>query len=265
MHLAKINIVMLLFTCLSLLASCNKQKLYNDISELSGEGVIEINSDNVSGNIGAVFSKYIYITASNNKRVDIFGTSGVSDEQMEYARDIFNNYFNTEGNLYSIIDKKIIANSMANKKTALVFFDSQEQYEANIAKVSTLGYNVQDLYATESLNAGNRDASYEEILHVIHNYGIAPTLTEFQSRLQQANDNAIANGIWTPWGNLPGADFDDEYFAGLMDTYLGLWEGTGDSFGGGSYIPSNKEEMQIQDPDGYQLIKDLFGDIEQVQ
>lgn len=245
--------------------SCKKEKLYNDINELTGTGVIEINSSNVSGNIGEIFSKYMYITAPNGKRIHIFGTSGVSDVQMEYAKKIFNHYFTTDGELYNSSSKQIIANSMGNKHTALVFFDTQQQYEANIGKVSSLGFNVQDLYASESLNSGNRDASYEEILHLVHNYGIAPTLFEFQHRLQQANDNAITNKIWTPWGDLPKADYEDEYFAGLMDTYIGLWEGTGSSFGAGSYTPSTKEEMKTIDPDGYKLIRDLFGDITPVQ
>lgn len=254
----------LVFVCFFTI-SCKKEKLFNEINQLTGTDVIEINSSNVSGNIGKIFSKYIYLTAPNGKRIHVFGTSGVSDAQMKYARKIFNSYFTTNGELYSSSAKTIIANSMGNKRTALVFFDTQEQYEANIGKVSSIGFNVQDLYASESLNSGNRDASYEEILHLVHNYGIAPTLFEFQHRLQQANDNAIANGIWTPWGDLPKADYEDEYFAGLMDTYLNLWKGTGSSFGGGSYLPSSKEEMKTRDPNGYKLIRDLFGNIKPVQ
>ena len=245
--------------------SCKKQRLYEDIDRLSGDGVIKIGTHNVSGAIGEVFSKYIYYTVPNGGRIHIFGTSGVSDEQMEYARDIFERYLTTEGAIYKRSAKDVVANSIANKKSALVFFDTETQYEENIFKVGLLGFNVQDLYATESLNSGNRDASYEEILHLVHNYGIAPTLFEYQDRLQRVHDNALKNGLWTPWveQGLPKADFDDEYFAGLMDTYLGLYEGDLlGSFGG--FKVRTKEELRVQDPDGYQLIVDLFGDIKPV-
>ncbi|MCT4590674.1 MAG: hypothetical protein N4A71_22800 [Carboxylicivirga sp.] len=246
------------------LSSCGKEKLYADLSKLSGTGVIEIGPHNVSGKIGEVFSKYIYVTAPNGGRIEIFGTSGVSKDQMIYARDIMHQYLTCDGTVYKTRHKEIIANSMANKRSALVFWDTQEQYEANISKVSGAGYNVQDLYATESLGSGHRDASYEEILHLIHNYGIAPTLFEYQAKLQKANDDAITKGIWNPWGDdLPKADFDDEYFAAVMDCYLGLWEGQGGTMGG-SYKPSSREEIKEQDPVAYQLIMDLFGDIQPI-
>jgi len=243
--------------------SCTKEKLYSDLKSLDGDGVIEIGSHNVHGAIGKTFSKYIYVTAPNGGRVEIFGTSGVNDEQMVYARDILNQYLTIEGDVYGT--KEYVANSMANKKCALVFWDTEEQYEDNIGKVSIVGYNVQDLYATESWGSGNRDASYEEILHMVHNYGIAPTAPLFQDALQKANDDAIAKGVWNPWGDdLPKSDFEDEYFAALMDCYLGLWENMGSTMYD-AYTPSSKTEMQEVDPVGYKLIRDVFGDIERVR
>lgn len=246
------------------LFSCKKEELYSDISSLSGTGVIDIGTHNVSGNIGEVFSKYMYYVTPNGGRINIFGTSGVSDDQMMYAREILDQYLTIKGDVYHTVHKEIIANSMSNKETALVFFDTQAQYEDNIRKVANLGYNVQDLYATESWDSGNRDASYEEILHMVHNYGISPTLIEFQAALQIANDDAISSGLWSPWGDLPSADYDDEYLAALMDCYLGLWDGQGGTMGG-SYTPSNRTEMLAQDPVGHQLILDLFGEIETVR
>ncbi len=246
------------------LSSCGKYILYSELSDLSGTGVIEIGPHNVSGNIGKIFSKYVYTTAPNGGRIEIFGTSGVSDDQMIYAREIIEQYLTSDGLIYKQKHKAIIANSLANKRSAMVFWDSEDQYEANISKVSGIGYNVQDLYATESWDSGRRDASYEEILHLVHNYGISPTLFEYQSRIQKANDDAIKSGLWKPWGDLPKADFDDEYFAAAMDCYLGLWEGQGATLGG-AYKPSSRAEMQDQDPVGYKLILDLFGEIEPVR
>jgi len=248
---------------ITVLLSCCKKELYSDLGKLSGEGVIEISSDNVSGKIGKIFSKYVYTTAPNGRRIEIFGTSGVSDKKMLYARDILEQYLKIEGNLYKNKHKEIIANSMANKRSAMVFWDTEQQYENNMSKLLLSGYNLQDLYATESLGS-ERDASYEEILHLVHNYGIAPTLFEFQSKLQKANDDAISKGLWNPSSDLPKADYDDEYFAALMDCYLGLWEGKGGTMGG-EYIPSSKDEMINKDPIGYKLIKELFGDIKTIK
>jgi hypothetical protein len=260
-------ITYLAFVVMNLLfVSCSKEELYNDLETLVGDGVIEINEKNVSGNIGKIFSKYSYVNTPNGGRIEIFGTSKVSDEQMLYAKDILKQYLTSEGTLYKKKHKKVIANSMANKKTALTFWDNEQQAESNIDKVVKLGYNIQDLYATESLNSGNRDASYEEILHMVHNYGIAPTLFKYQDRLQKANNNAIKKGIWKPRTgaeDLPKADFDDEYLAALMDCYLGLWEGQSNTMGG--YEPTSKQEQKAKDPIGHQLILDLFGDINTVR
>ncbi|GEM_PF-5069759 len=256
---------LLVFLFVIMAFACNKKKLYSDLNHLKGDGVIKISSDNVSGQIGKIFSKYLYTTAPNGGRIEIFGTSGVSDDQMLYAREILEQYLTCSGNVYKSIHKQAIANSMANKKCAMVFWDTEEQYESNMSKLIFSGYNLQDLYATESWGSGNRDASYEEILHLVHNYGIAPTLFNYQKRLQKANDDAIDKGIWKPWGgDLPKADFDDEYFAAVMDCYLGLWSGQGGTMGG-SYSPSDKDELKSIDPVGYKLIEDLFGDIKPVR
>jgi hypothetical protein len=251
--------VFILFIIIALTA-CNKEELYSDLGKLSGTGVIEIGTHNVSGIIGEVFSKYIYTTAPNGGRIEIFGTSGVSDDQMLYAREVLEQYLICDGLVYKRKYKEIIANSMVNKRSAMVFFDTEEQYRANISKVAIAGYNVQDLYATESWGSGNRDASYEEILHLVHNYGIAPTLFNYQNKLQKANDDAIDKGLYNPdRDDLPKADFDDEYFAYIMDCYLGL------ATEGRQYKLTTRAEMQAQDPAGYQLILELFGDIKPVR
>jgi hypothetical protein len=243
--------------------SCSKEKLYSDLDHLKGEGVIQIGTNNVDGVIGEIFSKYSYVTAPNGGRVIILGTSGVTEEQMLYAKDILKQYLTIKGEVYGT--KKYVANSMANKRCAIVFWDSEQQYEDNISRVSMIGYNVQDLYATESIGSSNRDASYEEILHLVHNYGIAPTAPLFQEALQKANDDAMNSGLWSPWSNdLPKADFEDEYFAALMDCYLGLWKHHNSTMDG-AYKPSSKEEMKQQDPVGYKLIRDMFGDIAPVR
>lgn len=255
----KIFILLLLIVSIA----CNKEELYSDLEKLSGKDVIEIGTHNVSGNIGKIFSKYVYTKAPNGRRIEIFGTSGVTDEQMLYARDILEQYLTSDGTVYKRKYKEIIANSMANKRSAMVFWDTEEQYSDNIMKVEYLGYSVQDLYATESLGMF-RDASYEEILHLVHNHGITSTLFNFQGELQKANDDALSRGIWKPWEGLPKADYDDEYLAALMDCYLGLWDGLGPTFWG-AYEPSSREEMKTLDPIGHQLILDLFGDIQQVR
>ena len=261
MKLDTLKIVVIL-----LLVSCTKNsETYSNLEALTGKGVIKIGSHNVAGPIGEIFLKYIYVTAPNGKRIEIFGTAKVTDKQMVYARDILNQYLTISGKVYG--SKKYVANSMANKKAALVFWDSEEQYEDNMIKLAFTGYNLQDLYATESIDSGNRDASYEEILHLVHNYGIAPTAPLFQKRLQQANDDAIAKGLWIPRSgadDLPEADFDDEYFAAIVDCYLDLWKGKGGTMGG-AYKPSSRAEMQKQDPVGYQLVVDMFEGIKLIK
>ena len=249
------------FLFFSIFFSCSTD-VHFDLEKLSGEGVIRIDSDNVSGKIGKVFSKYVYYTAPNGKRINIFGTSGVSDQQMIYAKKILIQYLTIDGEKYKRKHKKLIANSMANKKAAMSFFDTQEMAEKKLGEIIFTGFNFQDLYATESYGSTDRDASYEEILHLVHNYGIDTTLKEYQDRVQKANDSGIKNEIWNPsTEDLPVADYDDEYLAAVMDCYLGLWKDKTSTMEG-EYKPFTKENLKQYDPEGYQLIVDLFGDIQ---
>ena len=63
------------------------------------------------------------------------------------------------------------------------------------------------------MNSELRDASYEEILHFVHGYGIQNALPSMQSAVLQAMNNAISNDNYVPLADLPAEDYDEEYLA----------------------------------------------------
>ena len=102
-------------------------------------------------------------------------------------------------------DKSPIASAMADRKATMVFFNTEEELNeamrSGLARATDL--SMQDLRANECPAPGDadymahvtRDASYEEIWHLIHDYGDqVPTLPEMIAEMRAANDVAEANG-----------------------------------------------------------------------
>ncbi len=88
-------------------------------------------------------------------------------------------------------------------------------------------------------NYQHRDATFEEILHLVHDYGIGVdgydkfigVLPEYQTEIRNAQINAYAKQIWamTPevqdWIDELTAEnsLTQEYLASVLDSYYGLW------------------------------------------
>ncbi|MYF04219.1 MAG: hypothetical protein F4230_04295, partial [Holophagales bacterium] len=83
-------------------------------------------------------------------------------------------------------DKSGIAAAMADRKATMVFFDTEPDMRQAMSEglPEATDLSMQDLRANECPAPGDadymghvtRDAAYEEIWHLIHDYGIKPTL-----------------------------------------------------------------------------------------
>ncbi|GIR88546.1 MAG: hypothetical protein CM15mP87_00380 [Candidatus Neomarinimicrobiota bacterium] len=73
------------------------------------------------------------------------------------------------------------------------------------------------------MNSSERDATYEEVLHFVHNYGIKNSFPAMQTAIDVAMSAAMSNGYYLPLSDIPEEDYDDEYLALLMEVYFGLW------------------------------------------
>ena len=113
------------------------------------------------------------------------------------------------------------------------------------------------------MNSSERDATYEEILHFVHGFGIQLALPGMQMAIESAMDAAIENDYYNPLFDLPEEDYDEEYLAMGMECYFGLWshDPSGDGYcGDHEYAFITREEMAEGDSALFAIIKGFVGD-----
>ena len=136
---------------------------------------------------------------------------------------------------------KIIA-QLKKHKAMMTLFNTESNRDSLKSIYRNYLPNNQDLQAAETFvnsqgnkgtNAANdeRSAALEEIVHLIHNYGISKALPEWQERLDKATQAAYAAGklkwMSDPDDDLPRRDLDDEYFADGVEAYFNMRGGLG--------------------------------------
>jgi hypothetical protein len=134
------------------------------------------------------------------------------------------------------------------------------------------GVNGQDLLSTEVFPEGSsvymsslqRDATYEEVLHFVHGYGIQLAAPGMQNAIEAAMESAIDNDHYHPLFDLPVEDHDEEYLAMGLECYFGLWahDPSGDGFcGDQEYAFIDRESMSGGDPELFNIIKGFMGEL----
>ncbi|MDK9755773.1 hypothetical protein KIV40_10140 [Vibrio sp. D173a] len=128
----------------------------------------------------------------------------------------------------------------------------------------------------------DRDAAFEEILHLVQAQGIAPNAsTSSLQKAIQAHALSIHNDIqsgkptvwrptqsdWEDWESddfdpervkLTGPSYSHEYFAAAFEAYMSVAKANGHGLDG--YQALTREEMQTQDPQAIDWIDGLFHD-----
>ena len=156
----------------------------------------------------------------------------------------------------------------------LLMFDDSESLDENDPAVQAFfaryGQGGQDLNGEETVVEGSpaylaedpqRDASYEEIAHLIQNTGITAALPAMQQQLDDALAAALAAGRYRPLSDLPEADYDDEYLAIGLETYQGIWahNPNGDGTGGDDEFDfSTRQALASGDPALHAVIEGFF-------
>ncbi len=228
------------------------------------------------------YKKYIDYFAPNGKPIRIAAADKVTDEQMLKAYNILSFYLTDFGDY----KKAAIANSMADKGALLVMPNGADG-DGNTPDEALMG---QPLYQMELPVAGSewyqkndykhRDASYEEIFHMVHDYGIGTTqnsgaLPELSQKIKAGMDKALPKEK-ADWGNkgLWGlgsrewllelskeGSLEQEYIVGGIDSYYGLWEAYTESDKGmwGMYVPKNRAAVKEKDNPAYEIITSFLG------
>jgi len=251
-----------------------------DISQ-SPNGIVRL-PENVPQVIRDVFIKYTKIYAPNGKPIHILAQDGWTDDQIKKGRNVLE-FILTDfpGSAYGN-DKSAIANSMADRKATMVFFNTEPDMRKAMRGPlrGATDLSMQDLRANECpaegdddyMNHITRDASFEEIWHLVHDNGVKRVLPEMIAEMQKASEAAEKKG-WRGWPDDEPDEHSNEYVGVLIDNYYDLWTVRPKLYEGrdiapedvpegqshfGRYFASSRKLMKEYDPEGYALMQKFY-------
>ena len=195
-----------------------------------------------------------------------------TDEQILHTRRVLESYLvDIPGSEWGS-NKVPIANAIATTNAILFLLNDETEYDnPDLWELIDSGVQGQDLLATEVhpegssayMNSSQRDATYEEVLHYVHGYGIQLVAPGMQNAIESAMSEAIENEYYEPLSDLPIEDYDEEYLAMGLECYFGLWQHdpSGDGYcGDQEYAFIDRETMASGDPELYNIIQGFFGE-----
>lgn len=260
----------------------------------SGPGVIKYSADESLHISSAVpvelgssytgnFDRYTYYETPNGGKIHIVAQADITNEQIVRVRNVLSHFLTNYAASKSSYaqDKSAIANKMADNGAILILLNGQDD-GSNPVMVQG-----QPLYFNEvqveggswymDQNYEHRDASYEEIFHLVHDNGIGVdgiggsegAAPEFQTKIRAAQVNGLDNKLWGVGDGMASwirelkreNSLSQEYFVSVLDSYYGLWGAwTGSETHGmwGGYIAKTRGEITVEDPQGDALIKDFL-------
>ena len=243
---------------------------YIDISG-SENGIVAL-PDTVNELFLSVASRYTHVVAPNGDLIQFLIQDEFNDDQIIHARSVLQSMLTDVPGSEWGSNKTAIANAIANTNAILFLLNDEAQYEnPNLWALIDAGVQGQDLLAIEVFPEGSseymisaeRDATYEEVLHYVHGFGIQFASPGLQNAIQNAMVQAIENELYNPLPDLPEEDQDEEYFAIGMECYFGLWEhdpnGNGYS-GGDEYAFIDRDSMEDGDPLLFEIMVGFMGD-----
>lgn len=232
------------------------------------------------------FVKYTKIVAPNGQAIHVVAQDQIREAQIVRARNILQFYLSDfPGSTYGS-DKSEIANRMAENDAILLLLNGSDR-EGNEPRVpgqplfeNEMAVEGHDWYMNNDWE--HRDASFEEILHLMHDMGIGVdghnampgAAKEFQAKIRAAQVNANKDfAIWPigAEGSTPRVkdwfyelkdenSLSQEYLASLVDSYYGYWGAWTEKPGAmwGIYNSKNRKEIARLDPMGNQLMAQFF-------
>jgi len=234
------------------------------------------------------FVHYTKVTAPNGGAIHIAAQEAISQAQIIRSRNVLEHFLiDFPGSKYGD-DKSAVANAMTENKAILLLLNGKDdgRNEPDLPGQwlfeEELTIEGSDWYMN-NVYEGHRDATFEEILHLVHDAGIGVdghnsmpgALSEYQAEIREATEHAMANDyhIW-PMGATRNNDImnwvnelDDEnsltqeYLASVIDSYYGLWgawEEDPEKGMWGLYIAHDRSEIKNEDPMGWELMEMFF-------
>ncbi len=228
---------------------------------------------------GNDFNRYTSLTAPNGKSIHIVAQSKITDEQILRAKNVLLHYLTDYKGSQFGGDKKAVANKMADNGALLTLLNGQDDGKnpvGNKVQGQPLYQNEIQVEGSKWYMAQNyddhRDATYEEILHMVHDTGIGVdskntqpgALPAYQQKIRAAQKNGLSKNLWgrggenKAWIKELGKEnsLSQEYLASVVDSYYGLWGAWKDGTGGmwDIYIAKTRDDIKAKDPMGYALM-----------
>lgn len=219
--------------------------------------------------IEAGLTRMLTLSMPNGGLVRFVAQAGVSDAQLLRVRRVFRFYLSDAPGTRYGADKTTVAEALSARRATLVYFNTEaDAQRAQNGPLQRTQAALQDLYATESpiegsrdyLDSTVRDATYEELFHLLHGAGIQPALSAYQAQIEAATQAALRNNVWTPspaqlaeWRAEGSESF--EYIISVIDVYYGLWEHAPPPSFDGEYQPSTRASLSRMDPLGLDAVR----------
>ena len=237
----------------------------------SETGIVEL-PNSVDGMISSVFQKYTHLQLPDDIIIPILAQNEFSDQQILHVKKILKEYLKQVPLTTWGDNKTALINTLSMSNAFLMLLNDEGEYQnPGLQTLFQNGAIGQDVLSTEVLpegtshymNSSKRDATFEEVLHFVHNYGIENSSPGMQAAIELAMSTAISNEYYFPSQDLSIEEHDDEYLALLMEVYFGFWahDPENNGFAGDNeYRFINREEMLIGDTLGSNVINQFLGD-----
>ncbi|WP_291621640.1 hypothetical protein [Colwellia sp.] len=226
------------------------------------------------------FDRYTKVNTPNGGVIHIIAQNEIMENQIVRARGILQHYLTDfPGSTYGA-DKSAVANKMAENGAILLLLNGVDDGSNAGAEL-----DGQPLYYGEMQVEGHswyitqnyeyRDASFEEILHLVHDYGIGVdqgaefdgALPKYQADIRAAQVTALSGKLWA-WSAGEASwiaeltaenSLSQEYLASVVDSYYGLWGAFTGKYGmWGMYIAKTRSDMAEKDPQGSAIMANQF-------
>lgn len=242
-------------------------KTLPDNIDISGSPTGIVPMPDTADPIFGLFDRYTKVVAPNGKPIHIVVEPGYADRQVIYARTVLINHLtDLPGSTYGR-DKSTIANAMANSGAILFLFKDTSTFQNYFRGLPrNVNTNGQDLRAYETILEGTpgymdqrdptRDASYEEIMHFVQQYGIMPGHPTLHHDLFDAFYEAREKNIYRL-----DANETDEYFICGFEAYYDMWahDPGGEGHRENEYLPISHMSLKVNDPKMYDIIEGFMG------
>ncbi len=239
------------------------------------------------------FDRYTSLQAPNGKLIHIISQDKLTNNQIVRARSVLSHYLTNYTSSEYGNDKSAVTNKMADNGAILLLLNGSDDGTNPASEL-----DGQPLYQNEiqveggqwylSQDYDHRDATFEEILHMVHDYGIGVDQNEsflgalpaYQDEIRSAQVTALTQKIWGVGDENQNwiqeltqeNSLSQEYLAAVVDSYYGLWgawnvseasessSNSSDSQKGmwGIYMAKTRAEVAVEDPLGLMLMSKFF-------